>query len=497
MNLKILPFVLLGLFFVVSVCYAKDYDISVDVNPKSVTVNPCGIANFDIDIKNTGGLDDTYSINITGLPNDWYSLSQDSIDVKAGESGKVYLFVTPYCYGETGSFKVFVTVSDGASVSNTFTLNVIPDHKITVSMPEEIKTCLEETSSANVTIKNEGNFKEDVELTLSGAVSDFVELSENKITLNPLEEKTVELTLKPTTGKEIGDYQLELNAKSASSYANSKSISIVKVSECYKVEVSYLKKIETCLKEQTDFELTIKNAGMKKDSYTVEIEDMNYTKVVELDAEGSTILKIPFVKDEEGVYEVPLKVTSDYVSKEESVEFDVLKCYGVELAAEESSLNVDVGRGKLTKAQVTNLGTKDDTFDVATDVDWASVKPKTVTLTSGEKQDIYVYYSPNFGMSGSYDTTLTVKSKYSQADAKIKITVSGEATTTETTTETTIILTTPGEENTTSTETPSTPTGGFLTPIQNILENKIMRALLIAVIVVLIILIIVYLVMMR
>jgi len=492
MKFKVVYFVLLGLFFVVSTCFAKDYDVSVSINPKSVTVNPCGIATFDIDIKNFGEMEDTYSITITGLPDGWYSLSENSIDLKSGESSKVYLFVTPYCYGETGTFKVFVTVSDGASASDTFTLEVIPDHKIEVSMPEEIKTCLGETSSVNVTIKNEGNFTEDVELTLSETASDFAELSENKITLEPFEEKTVELNLKPTPDIETGDYQLELNAKSTSSYANSKSISLVKVLECYKVETSYLKKIETCLKEETIFELTITNAGLKKDSYTVEIEDMNYTKIVELEAGDSTTLTIPFVKDEEGTYDVSFKVTSDYVSKEESVEFDVLKCYGVELSPEESSLNIDVGRGKLTKVQVTNLGTKEDTFDVMTDIDWASVKPEVITLTSGEKQDVYVYYSPNFGMSGTYETTLTAKSEHSQADANIEIIVSGVATTTETT-----VFIPSGENTTTSTEIPSIPTGGFLQSIQNMLENKIIRALLIAVIVVIIILIIVYLVIMR
>jgi len=488
MRFKIIPLVLLCLLFVVSTCFAKDYDVSVAVNPKSATVNPCGIANFDIDIKNLGEIEDTYSISITGLPDDWYSLSEDSIDLKSGESGKVYLFVTPYCYGETGTFKVFVTVSDGVSASDTFTLEVIPDHKIEVSMPEEIKTCLGETSSVNVTIKNEGDFTEDVELTLSGTASDFAELSENKITLEPFEEKIIELNLKPASDTEIGDYQLGLDAKSTSSYANSKSISLVKVLECYKVEVSYLKKIETCLKEETIFELTITNAGLKRDSYTVEIEDMNYTKVVELEPEDSTTLEIPFVKDEEGTYDVPFKVTSDYVSKEESVEFDVLKCYGVELSVEETSLNIDIGRGKLTKVQVTNLGTKDDTFDLMTDVDWASVKPEDITLASGEKQDVYVYYSPNFGMSGTYDTTLTAKSEHSQADANIEIIVSGVATTIETTTWL------PGGETTT---VPIIPTGGFLESIQNMLENKIIRALLIAVIVVIIILIIVYLVIMR
>ena len=493
MKFKILSFVILGVLLVLSGCNAKDYDVSVSVTPKSAIVNPCGIASFDIDIKNVGDKEDTYSIIIDGLPEDWYSLSEDSIDLESGESGKVYLFITPYCYGEIGEFEVSVTVSDGDSTSDTFTLNVVPDHKIEVDMPSEIKTCLEETSVETITIKNEGDFTEDLELTLSGDASDFAELAENEITLEPFEEKTVELNLKPTSDIEIGDYQLELDVKSTSSYASDKTISLVKVLECYKVSVSYPEKTETCMNEETMLELEIKNTGLKKDTYSVEFEEVNYTEIVELEAEDSRTIKIPFLKGEEGTYYVSFSVDSDYVSEEGEIEIDVLKCYGVELKVEETSLEVDVGKGKLVTVKINNVGTKGDTFDIMSDVDWVIVKPTSVTLDSGQEEDVYVYYSPRFGMSGSHDTTLTAQSENSEDSVDIEVMVSGVAITT---TETTIEI--PSEEGgLPSIEIPSIPTGEFLSPVRDALENKVIRSLLIAVIIVLIILIIVYLVIMR
>ena len=493
MKFKILSFVFLGLLFVLSSCYAKDYDVSVSVTPESATVNPCGIASFDIDIKNIGEMEDTYSIAITGLPEGWYSLSEDSIDLEPDESGRVYLFITPYCYGETGEFKVFVTVSDGVSASDTFTLNVVADHKIEASIPEEIKTCLEETSDVVVTIENEGDFTEEVEIKLSGDASDFVDLTESEITLEPFEEKTVELNIKPDPSIEIGDYELELDAKSTSSYASSKTMSLVKVLECYKVVVSYEEEVDTCVNEEIMIELDITNIGMKKDSYLVEIEDMNYTESVELGPEDSSTLMIPFVKDEEGTYDLTFTVESDYVSEEGSIEINVLKCYDVELIVEETSLTVDVGKGKMIKAQINNLGTKEDTFDITSDVDWVIVKPKTITLAAEEKQDIYVYYSPRFGMSGSHETSLTAKSDHSEHTVDVEIIVSGVVTTIETTIE----IPTEEPSGFPSIEIPSIPTGEFLTPVQDALENKAIRSMLIAVIIVLIILIIVYLVIMR
>jgi uncharacterized membrane protein len=498
MKFRTLSLAILSFVFLVSVVFAKDYDLSVSVSPKSMKIYPCGDpASFDVDIDNLGELEDTYSIAITGLPDGWYSLSEDSINLGPGESGRVYLFVTASCSGEieTGIFKVFVTASDGASASDSFTLEVIPDRKIQVTMPEEIKTCLQESLDVEATIKNGGNYTEDVTLTLSGSASDFAELKEDSITLEPFEEKNVNIAVIPTGGTEVGDYDLELEAKSTSSYAISKDSGIVNVVECYKVDIKYPEKVETCVDEVAEFEITIENIGLKKDSYELSIEELNYTEVVELEQDESKTFAVSFLKDEVGSYDLGFVAESDFVKEEGTITFDVLRCYGAELSVEETTVDMELGRGKLIKAKITNLGAKSDTFEITSDVDWVSIKPDTITLEPNESEDIYVYYSPKYGMTGTFETVLSAASENSQSDVDMKLTVSGAGVVT--TVETAIKE---GEKEETTTVKPEeeVPTGEAVGGLfSQVWDNKILRALMIAVIVVIIILIIVYLVVMR
>lgn len=463
-----------------------EHEVSVSVNPKEVTVNPCGIATFDVDIVNTGEEEDTFSIMVEGLPEDWPTLSDDSVTLESGEEYKIYLFITPHCYGETGNFDASVFVSDHSNATDAFTLEVVADHGIEVSLPEETKTCLQETSEIKVLIKNTGVSAEELVFEISGNASEFVELTEESYVLGVDEEKEIIIEVEPTD-VEIGDYVLEFEATSTNSYASSKASSLIKIVDCYKVDVLYPEEVGTCVGEPVQFEIAVENTGLKKDSYVLKIEKLNITETVELESGESSTLKLLFFKDKSGIYEMDFVVESDYVSSEGTIEFLVVKCFDVDLSIEEKDFEIEMGRGKLIKAEVTNLGEEEDTFNVFSDIDWVSIKPSTVTLKSNETKEIFIYYSPEFGMEGVYNTSLTVQSEKSKDTEDLRITISEVEIPTIETTTTTIPEEAPIEF----------PTGEIVEVWENIWQNRVLRSLLIAVIVVIIILIAIYLVVMR
>jgi len=324
------------------------------------------------------------------------------------------------------------------------------------------------------------------------------------------------LSVKPE-GVEVGNYSLEVEAKSTNSYAAATASSVINIIECYEVGVSYFEEVTVCKDVSELFTITIKNIGMKKDSYELKIEAMNYTATVDLEAEESESFEIPFVKEEVGTYDVGFVVESEFTKEEGTIKFIVVRCYGVDLSVEETEFEIQMGRGKLIKARATNTGTKADSFDIVSDIGWVSVKPSSVELTPNESKFVYVYYSPEFGLKGSFNTTLTAKSKNSQDTEKLVIDVveemipvtvpeTVEETTIEETIETTVEEETTIEETTIEEETvettvpleiPEIPTAEVVGIMERIWENKLLRSLLIAIIVVLIILIAIYLVVMR
>ena len=528
MDLKFLFVVLLAILLLIPASLAVEHEVAVEITPKVIDTKPCGIAAYDILVKNIGELEDTYSFAVEGIPEGWYTLSQDSAKLEAGKSQKIYLFITPDCYEEKyGLFEGTFIVTDGAGTSINFTLNVIPDHIIELTMPGHLKVCLGEDNKIKINVKNKGNYTEDVYLTASGDAGEFSTFSEIIVHLGPFEEKEVTVTVSPKD-LEYGNYSLVVEAKSSTSYARSSASSVIEVTKCYDVEVTYPEEVKACAGGAKSFEMTIKNIGVKDDTYKLTIEDLNYSMEITLAPEEFRKVELEFIKEEEGTYEIPFTIKSDFVSKEGMITFVVEKCYGVDLTLEENEIEIESGKGKLVKGTVKNTGTLTDTFNIISDVIWSVIKPDKVTLGSEQEENVYAYYSPEYGVIGTQTAKLTAKSEKSEDIEELTIevlpkeevpittvteetttveetTTTGETTTTpeeETTTveETTTIIeetTTVGEETTTAAETTTTPwlpTGSI---IDIIYENRAIRSLLIAIIVVIIILIIIYLVVMR
>jgi uncharacterized cupredoxin-like copper-binding protein len=494
------------------------------VSPKAITVRPCGIATFDVKVDNLGTLEDTYTITVDGIPTDWYTLSSDSITVGTGKSDKLYLFITPYCYEEKfGQYNGSVTLIGKDNATDKFTLNVVPDHIIKLTLPTEVMVCLGEEKELVGIIENVGNYTEDVTFTASGDASAFVKVPEEKVTINTGKKNNVTIMLNPVD-IELGSYNLKIDAESTTSYATSSASTIVKVVKCYDVEVTFPEQVQACGGKTKTFDITIKNTGLKDDTYTVTMEDLNYTADVTLEPGKSKTLIINFMSETEGTYEVAFTVESNFVKKEGMIKFVVTKCYGVDVEVDEKEFQIESGRGKLVKGKVTNIGLMADTFKIISDVLWSSIRPEEVNLNSNESKNVYAYYSPEYGARGIYDANLTAKSDNSQDTEQLKIEVltKGEVTTT-TIEETTVVeeTTTPSNETTpaaettpeevttpeetiveeTTPETTETTTPGIEIPTGEIIkafwENKIMRSLLISIIIVIIILIIIYLVVMR
>jgi len=516
MNYKLYLSVLLAFVFVVSPVLAVDYSVSIAISPKSITAKPCGIATYDITVNNLGDLEDTYTITVNGIPDGWYTLSSDSVTLGSGKSDKVYLFITPNCYeNKFGQFNSTITFTGKANATDKFTLIVVPDHVLKLTVPDEVTVCLGEEKELVGILENMGNYTEDVTFKVSGDASIFATTPEGTLTINAGKKNNVTIVLNPVD-VEVGSYGLTIDAESTTSYAKASASTVVKVVKCYDVEVTAPQQVQTCANKPTTFQVTIKNTGLKTDTYTVTIQDLNYSTDVALEAGQSKTLSLDFLNAEEGTYDVSLTVESSFVKKEGTIKFVVTKCYGVDLTVEENEIQIESGRGKLVRGTVTNTGLFADTYKIISDVIWSSIRPDEVNLTSNESKDVFAYYSPEYGASGTYDVNLTAKSDYAQGTEELKIEVvpKEEATTTvEVTTtveenvttsiaenvttteeETTVEETTIIEENVTTTQPVEIPTGEV---IAGLWENKVFRSLLISIIIVIIILIIIYLVVMR
>ncbi|NCO31470.1 hypothetical protein GW891_01270, partial [bacterium] len=75
-----------------------------------------------------------------------------------------------------------------------------------------------------------------------------------------------------------------------------------------------------------------------------------------------------------------------------------------------------------------------DTFDIQSSATWVAIKPENITLLPNESQNVFVYYSPEYGSSGEHNVQLIAKSENSEDKETVKVTITGEEIITTTTT---------------------------------------------------------------
>ena len=71
MNLKFSFVIFLTILLIIPASLAVEHEVAVDITPKTIDAKPCGIATYDIEVKNIGELEDTYEFSINGIPEGW------------------------------------------------------------------------------------------------------------------------------------------------------------------------------------------------------------------------------------------------------------------------------------------------------------------------------------------------------------------------------------------------------------------------------------------
>ena len=479
MKNKFLISILLSLLILSSFVIAEEnneYSMNASVYSQKSEVSPCGIATFDVIITNLGQESDTFYLDVSGVPKEWYTLTHDSVTLNPEESKTIYLFITADCYSKEAEYNITVSILGKSDTSVDAILKVKPDRILEIKTPEKLSGCLCEDSSSKAIVENKGKYEENVILSMNLDSENYA-LSENEFTLNSGESKEVELSIKAACDNTPVTEPLELEAKSQNSYARStKTIQIERLN-CHDFSLSYDNEINVCSGEPTVLEIEIENTGTKEDVFTVSIDEMDYSEAVSIKPGASEKISTVLTIQEEKETGIEFLLKSSYKSEIGSLKIISEKCYGVDIQPEANEIKIESGKGILLKAKIKNLGIKQDSFKIYSDVSWASIRPKTIALEGNETKEAFAYYSPEFGALGVYETMLVAESEKSKDTETIKINVLKEVEE---------ATTTISEISTTTTEKMADTSG------PNLLQNKSIKALVIAVIISLIIFSVLY-----
>src|SRR3989344_125493 len=166
---------------------------------------------YDAVVYNNGMVAKDYDLSLNAP--DWVSLSDDSVNLNAGEKKTVLLNVDN---ASVGSYSVGLKAdaADGSvSSEDKFILNVKSleeCYNAELSMSEREIVYYDDTVSIPVTVKNLGSRTASYELSLSGEGVNFVQLNPSSLSVESDKAEVVSLYIAPSA-QVLGEYKIDVN----------------------------------------------------------------------------------------------------------------------------------------------------------------------------------------------------------------------------------------------------------------------------------------------
>src|SRR3989344_4010342 len=194
-----------------SVDVKKCNNVDVDIVKIDETMCMDEKLSFDAVVYNNGLVAKDYDISINAP--DWISLSDDVVNLNAGEKKTVLLNVDNASVGSYGVSVRADAVDGSVSSEDRFILNVKSleecyDAELTMSDREVVY--YDDSVSIPVTVKNLGSRTASYELSLSGEGVNFVQLNPSSLSVESDKAEVVSLYIAPSA-QVLGEYKIDVN----------------------------------------------------------------------------------------------------------------------------------------------------------------------------------------------------------------------------------------------------------------------------------------------
>lgn len=386
---------------------AEPAQISIFSSGGVGTADVCRYHEAGYEVEITNNLDKRETFEIESHDSGCITLSESDVTLEAGETKVVYLWYNPDKNVEPGryNFPVDVTATTtGQTVTEEFEVEVLGCHDVDLFVEKESETsCIGQNNKIDFEVYNDGTGPETFKLE-----TDKGTLSQEKVRLSPEEKKKVSLTVKGAD-KEKSE-EIEIRAKSKSSWAESAKTVSLKTERCYNSYLSITPSLkEACAGLENEYEVNVENTGTKKDTFSLESTRGKLEKkelTLKPGQKKSTTLK--FTPKELKNYSIKVKAKG----KSESMGKIKVKgrnCKDVTVVSSPADKTVCENDEEIYTATIKNEGKVKDSYRVVSNR--GSLEKNYVELAPGESEDIEVKVNAKTLEEGRQSITVRTRSK--------------------------------------------------------------------------------------
>ncbi|MCD6216081.1 MAG: hypothetical protein J7J92_03350 [Candidatus Aenigmarchaeota archaeon] len=243
-------------------------DISITAKPENLCQCDTGV--YKLRLKNDATTEKTFSIYMTGQKAQWASVAPKSVSLKSGEEKPVYVFVTPECFADVGSYTITVNAKSGSiSYKKDLVVNVKNCHTIELSGIKEKTVCVGDKFTYDIKAKNTGEFKDTYKIKVDNAKAD-----KSTLTLEPGGYDILGLSFDASS---VGAKTIKTTFEnSVISYSKSFQ-TVIHVDACSDFTADIIEPNMTCIGQQTAFSVIVKNTGKSDDVYYIKTDISNHS----------------------------------------------------------------------------------------------------------------------------------------------------------------------------------------------------------------------------
>jgi len=368
---------------------------------------------YIFEVHNTGTSTESYTTHLSGSASKWAAAAPLGFQLSPGKTQSVYVYVTPSIFALAGKYNLDVSVSSSSSQKQlSFSLDVSDCHIADLTANNDVaQVCSATQATYDLVLENNGRYKENFELSLSGNGARYSTLSNELVSLNPGESKVIQVFALPV-GNAVGDYTITATAKSQNSRATASETLLLKSNACYDYNVALEKNfVSICENSEVAIPLTIKNTGTADNTYDVILAGPNWAHA------GNSVLRVPanslgqteiiLAPDfgVKGTYDIDVRVKDGLGNSIDSqkVSAKVNACYSFDLNLERSQDSLCPFNTKSYELSLANTGRFSEEYAIqVTGADFATVDRSFVTLDSGESSKLNLIIDPAGARAGKY-----------------------------------------------------------------------------------------------
>lgn len=364
---------------------------------------------YEVEITNTGTVDDKYDISTTNPDEIRVAPNQipEEGTLEPGESETIQLWFNPNLDRQEGQYDFRVDATSqatGETYSTEATVEVIRDHNVEIEVENPGNVCRGEEAVYTAYVTNTGTQEEVFKLSSDAGV-----FSQKEVRVDKGETETVDLTRSSEIA--VSDRSFNIKAESKSSYAEDVTSTSFVVEECYESSTTLNPDNQrSAALTEAEFEVTVQNQGTKSDNFVLSTSHgelaTNDLNIASGDSRSVGLTYVP-----ENIEDKTLEVTATGKSSDSATaELEVYNGQDVEVSFKSETQNVCEDERFEKQLTVENTGEAEDTYTISTTR--GELSEERVNLESGEERRIEIdFNSSEYTIGESYETEVSVDSQ--------------------------------------------------------------------------------------